>query len=224
MNMTPEVTIVRPAPHGIQAHPREAPRLGVLGGMFNPITRAHLELGWATLHDFSLDEVLYVLPQMPPHKTLFGARLKDRLAMMQGALEPYEQFSIGLSQQGLFLEICQGLRLIYPEETRIYFVTGRDAAERILTWPYASRAAALHDMFACFELVVANRGQAFVLPPDPLLQPYAAKIHRQTLPDDFNWHSSTLVRERLRQRLEIRDLVPDAVHAYIHTHGLYVEE
>lgn len=222
MKTTVDVTIMHPAPRGIIADPAKVPRLGVLGGMFNPITRAHLALGRAALRDFSLGEVLYILPEVPPHKAFSGAGMDARLAMMRQALAPYDPFSAGVSRQGLFLDIARGLKPIYPPDTRIYFITGRDAAERILTWPYTDPAVALREMFDGFELIVANRGQAFVLPPDPRLRPYAGKIHPLTLPEDFNWHSSTLVRERRRCGLGIHDLVPDTVADYINTHGLYV--
>ena len=222
--MVPEVTILRAAPKGLLTADHGAPALGVLGGLFNPVTGAHLALGQAALEQFSLGEVLYVLPQVPPHKTFFGARPEDRVAMLALAIDPYERFSAGVSSHGLFIDIHRGVQPIYPEGTRVYFITGADAAERILTWPYADRAAALRDMFDRFELIVADRGQAFTPPPDPALWPYAGRTHRLDLPPTFQEHSSSLVRRRLQEGQPIDDLVPGPVGDFIRARGLYRAE
>lgn len=213
--------IVRAAPHGV---PAQGPgRLGVLGGAYNPITLAHLALADTVVSTFGLQEVLFVLPQVPPHKTIFGASLEQRLEMMCLAVEERPYATVGLSTHGLFLDMYQGLLEVYAPHTEVFFLTGRDAAERILTWPYDDAKVALRQMFTAFQLIVCDREGPFHLPDDPLLLPYRPRIHCCTLPPGFNHVSATEVRQRCHQGLPIDDLVPKAVVRYISTHRLYVE-
>jgi nicotinic acid mononucleotide adenylyltransferase len=219
----PHLRLVRRAPQGLSpAQGRR--RLGVLGGAYNPITLAHVAMADAVVQTFHLHEVLFVVPQVPPHKTIFGATLEQRLAMMQLAVADYPYASVGLSTHGLFIDIYHGLLPVYPPQPEVFFLTGRDAAERILTWHYEDAPAALRQMFTAFELIVCDRDGAFRLPDDPLLTQYARKIHRCALPASYNAVSSTEVRQRCQQGLAIDTLVAPAVAAYIRQHQLYVND
>ena len=172
---------------------------------------------------FGLHEVLFLLPEVPPHKTIFGASLEQRLEMMQLAVEERPYATVGLSTHGLFLDMYQGLLGVYPPHTDVFFLTGRDAAERILTWQYDDAAAALRQMFTAFQLIVCDRDGPFHLPDDPLLVPYRHRIHCCTLPPGFNHVSATEVRQRCLQRSPLDNLVPPGVARYIGEHKLYVE-
>lgn len=217
----PHMHIVRAAPHGVS--PQGPGRLGVLGGAYNPVTLAHLALADTVVSTFGIQEVLFVLPQVPPHKTIFGASLEQRLEMMCLAVEDRPYATIGLSTHGLFLDMYQGLLEVYGRHTEVFFLTGRDAAERILTWPYDDAAVALRQMFTAFQLIVCDRAGPFHLPDDPLVLPYRPRIHCCTLPPGFNHVSATEVRQRCHQGLPIDALVPQAVARYISAHRLYVE-
>ncbi len=198
-------------------------RLGILGGAYNPITHAHLALADTVVNTLNIDEVLFCLPQVPPHKTIFGASLDQRLDMMQLAISHTPYASAGLSTHGLFIDIYQAACEIYPASTEVFFLTGRDAAERILTWDYEDTEAVLQDMFAAFQFIVCDRDGVFEIPDDPRLTPYHDRIHRCAVPLNVDHISSTTVRERLQQGLAIDDLVPAAVADYIQTHRLYMD-
>ena len=216
----PQVRILRRAPEGLPAH--NSGRLGVLGGAYNPITLAHLAIARAVQESFAMHEVLLLLPQVPPHKSIFGASLEQRLEMMQLAAVDYPYLSVGLSSHGLFLDMYKGLLDVYPPQTEVFFLTGRDAAERILTWPYEDAQAALRQMFTAFQLVVCEREGPFVFPADPRLLPYRARIHACALPASAQEVSSTTVRHHCAQGLTLDGLVSPAVAAYIARHHLYV--
>ena len=217
---TPRIRIIRAAPHGITSEGRH--RLGVLGGAYNPITLAHLSMADAAVQTFDLHEMLFLLPEVPPHKTIFGASLKQRLEMMQLAVDDCPYASVGLSTHGLFIDIYQALQGIYPQQCDVFFVTGRDAAERILTWNYADAEAALRQMLTSFQLIICDREGAFRLPADPLLVPYQDRMHRCPLAKDFDQVSSTVVRQRCLAGLPLAGFVPSAVAQYIRQHQLYL--
>ena len=196
-------------------------RLGVLGGAYNPITLAHLAVAEAATAHFDIDEVLFLLPQVPPHKTIFGASLEQRLEMMRLAVEDAPHAAVGLSTHGLFVDMYEGLLAIYPQCPEVFFLTGRDAAERILAWRYDDAEAALKRMFESFHFIVCSRQGPFSLPDDPLLTPYRDRIHSCELPPQADAISATEVRQRCEQGLPIDDLVPAPVAAYIAAHKLY---
>ena len=196
-------------------------RLGVLGGAYNPITLAHLAVAEAAMARFGIDEVLFLLPQVPPHKTIFGASLEQRLEMMRLALEDAPYAAVGLSSHGLFVDMYEGLLAVYPQRPQVYFLTGRDAAERILAWHYDDAEEALKRMFESFQFIVCSRQGPFSLPDDPLLTPYRDRIHSCPLPPQADAISATEVRERCERGLPIDDLVAAPVADYIAAHKLY---
>ncbi len=216
---TPHITLVRKAPQGLTPH--TSGRLGVFGGAYNPITSAHVAIANIVRDTFALHEVLLLLPQVPPHKSIFGATLEQRLEMMHLAIAEYPALSAGLCSHGLFIDMYQGLLSLYAPQTEVFFITGRDAAERILTWHYDDTEATLQQMFAAFQLIVCDRDGPFALPDNRLIQAYAHRLHRCPLPPDVEHISATTVRQRCHAGQAIEDIVPAAVARYIAAHALY---
>ena len=196
-------------------------RLGVLGGAYNPITRAHLLLSRYSRQQFKLDEIIFVLPKILPNKPLVGASVEQRLEMMRLGISGISYISLGVCSHGLFLEICTALHQLYPQKPEIFFITGRDAAERILTWPYDDPAAALAKMFAGFQLLVFQRQGSFDLPKNPLVQKYANRIHTLEMEENLDKISSTEARRRTSEGRSIAELVPRKVAVFIEKHSLY---
>jgi len=173
-------------------------KLGVLAGAFNPVTRAHLALADAALAQ--LDEVVCVTPRVFPHKEFHGATLDHRLEMLRRASDRYR---VEVTDGGLFIDIARELTVAEPHE--IYFICGRDAAERILTWDYGE-SGAIDRMLEEFHLLVAGRQGAFD-PPESLRH----RIHTLDMADDLDHVSSTEVRRRIAQREPWEHLVPEPI-------------
>ena len=196
-------------------------RLGVLGGAYNPITRAHLLLARYSREQCKLDEIIFVLPRILPNKPLVGASVELRLAMMRLAISGIPYIALGVCSHGIFLDICTALQQIYPQKSEIFFITGRDAAERIISWPYDNPAAALARMFASFQLLVFEREGKLQLPENPLVQKYLNRIHTLEMEENLDRVSSTEVRLRVSEGRSIGELVPTEVAVFIQKHGLY---
>jgi len=79
-------------------------RVGVLAGAFNPVTVAHLALARAALSQ--VDEVVFVLPKLFPHKPYHGAPFSARVEMLRAATMDEPAFSIAAADGGLFVEIA----------------------------------------------------------------------------------------------------------------------
>ncbi len=196
-------------------------RLGVLGGAYNPITRAHLLLARYSREQCKLDEIIFVLPKILPNKPLVGVSVEQRLEMMRLGISGIPYISLGVCSHGLFLDICLALQQIYPQKPEIFFITGRDAAERILTWRYDDPAAALAEMFAVLQLLVFERKGKLQLPENPLVQKYLNRIHPLEMEENLDKVSSTEVRQRMSEGRSIGELVPTEVAVYIQKHSLY---
>lgn len=138
-------------------------RLGILPGTFNPPTVAHLALARAALA--VTDEVLFVLPRVFPHKPYEGADFAARVRMLEAALAEEPRWSIGSTGGGLFIDIARDCREAYGPGTRLSFLCGRDAAERIVGWDYGEPGA-IREMLGVFDLLVACRGGEYAPPPD----------------------------------------------------------
>jgi len=196
-------------------------RLGVLGGAYNPITRAHLLLARCSKEQFKLHEIIFVLPKTLPNKPVVDTSIEQRLEMMRLGTADVRYVSLGLCTHGLFLDICAALQKVYPQSPEIFFITGRDAAERILNWPYPDPAEALARMFAGFQLLVFEREGTLQLRKNPLMKQYSNRIHTVRLSENIDHISSTEVRQRTLAGQSIEGLVPAAVAAYILNHDLY---
>jgi nicotinate-nucleotide adenylyltransferase len=214
----PHLTVVTRASRGLAD---AGGRLGVLGGAYNPITHAHLVLARTALEEARLNEVLFVLSKIPPHKRIEGATIDQRLEMMRLAVAEIPFATVGLCTHGLFLDIAAALQEGYEGKLEVFFIVGRDAAERILTWPYPDPAAALEKMFTAFQLLVFRRRGEFTLPALHRLQRYADRIHVLRLSEDLDHVSSTAVREQAAAGRPLEGLVPEAVATYIRRQGLY---
>ena len=176
--------------------------MGVLAGSFNPPTIAHEELVYAASRH--VEEVVCVVPSVLPHKEFFGAGLEQRLEMLEAA-DLAADFSIASSEKGLFIDIARECRDHYGQDTRLYFICGRDAAERIVNWDYG-RPGVAEEMFREFELLVAARGGEFEAPAK-----FRDRIHPLQLRSTHDHVSSTEVRERIARGERWEHLVPEGI-------------
>jgi cytidyltransferase-like protein len=170
-------------------------KLGVLAGAFNPVTRAHLALADAARGH--VDEVIFVVPRVYPHKEFHGAGLEDRVEMLRlvgGRVET--------TAGGLFIDIARELR---RPDTEISFICGRDAAERIIHWDYGE-AGAIDKMLEEFSLLIAERGGVYEAPAH-----LKHRVRHLELGEDLSHVSSTEVRRRIAAGEAWEHLVPGAI-------------
>ena len=178
-------------------------RLGILPGGFNPITVAHVGLAQAALG--VVDEVVFVLPRVFPHKPYSGASFEQRVELLRTALAGDPSVSIATTSLGLFTQIATACRAAYGSGTHLSFLCGRDAAERIVAWDYG-RPDALAGMLREFDLLVADREGAYQPPGE-----FAASVRRLPLAAGLEQVSATDVRRRIARGEPWEHLVPTAI-------------
>lgn len=182
-------------------HPQ---RLGILSAAFHPPTRAHLALAEAALASH-VDEVLLVLPRRFPHKEYGPVGLDQRLNLLHRIAAARHRLSVAITDGGLFREIAAEAAACYGPATRLRFLCGRDAAERIVNWPYPDGDSITLQLQA-YDLLVAPR-QGWYAPPPEL----AHAICSLPMPGDWDDLSSTHVRDAIAHGGAWRHLVPEEI-------------
>ncbi len=189
-----------------------APRIGVLGGTFDPIHIGHLAAASEVHSALSLDRVIVVPAAEQPFKRGRGGGVGRRTgSRWRGLRWRTTQGSSSLtstSSRGaptFTIDTMADLDAEHPGATW-YFVTGADALARLDEWRESERLRAL----ATF---VGVTRPGYEVPPGlegiPLVEVPALGV------------SSTDVRRRVGLGLPIRYLVPDVVADYIGEHDLY---
>jgi nicotinate-nucleotide adenylyltransferase len=173
-------------------------RTGVLAGAFNPVTLAHVALAEAALK--VVDEVVCVVPRVYPHKHFHGAAMEQRIQMLE--LTGAGRYGVKVTDGGLFIEIARELQ---RPDNEIFFVCGRDAAERILHWDYGE-SGAIEKMLDEFSLLVAERGGKYEAPTH-----LRHRVLGLALNQDFSDVSSTEVRRRIAAGERWEHMVPPAI-------------
>jgi nicotinate-nucleotide adenylyltransferase len=196
--------------HHITVSPAPA-KLAILPGAFNPPTRAHLAMAHAAL--VTVDEVLFALPRSFPHKQYTGSEFETRLEWLRAALAGYPRFSLAVTEGGLFMEIAQEAKAVYGAGAEAFFLCGRDAAERIVSWDYGE-ADGIQKQLESFALLVAARSGVYEPPPQ-----IRNRVHALPLPPGMDEVSSTEVRRRIQAGEPWRNLVPDSIVHLIEQHG-----
>lgn len=180
--------------------PESAHRIGVLAGAFNPPTLAHLALLTAAAK--VLDCVVCSLPREYPHKDFCGATLDQRVSM----LDQLDQ-TVLVAEQGLFIEMAREFRRDIRNDVELYFLCGRDAAERVVSWNYGGTAPSIAEQLVEYRLLVARRQGDF--------EAAEHMRHRITMLDvdaDCDAISSTCVRHWVEQGDgQWRSVIPKAI-------------
>ncbi len=208
-------------------------RIGVLGGTFNPPHIGHLRMAEELVHDYGLDEVLFIPAYTPPHKiTEDVAPPRDRLEMTRLSCQDNHWFivsSMEIDTEGPSYTVYTLESLTHKNDQEIFFVLGSDSLSEIATWK---------DYHRLFELahflVVTRPGTSFTDAWEKIPSALRSKFQ---LRDYFYMHqsgktiiptsvkgldiSATKIRAMVKAGKSIRYLVTDAVNAYILHRGLY---
>jgi nicotinate-nucleotide adenylyltransferase len=194
-----------------------ARRIGIMGGTFDPIHHGHLVAASEVADRFGLDEVVFVPTGQPWQKgTKEVSPAEDRYLMTVIATASNPRFQVSrvdVDRGGptYTVDTLRDMRAAYGPKAELFFITGADALEKILSWK---------DTDAMFELAhfvgVTRPGFSLTdqhLPADTvsLVQVPAMAI------------SSTDCRARVAAGKPVWYLVPDGVVQYIAKRRLYRE-
>jgi nicotinate-nucleotide adenylyltransferase len=188
-------------------------RLGVMGGTFDPIHVGHLVTAEEALHQFSLDEVVFVptgRPWMKEHEVV--ASPEDRYRMTEIGIEPEPRFSASRVEverggQTYTVDTLRALHDADPDR-ELWFITGADAMLEIMAWKEPGA------LFELARFIAATR-------PGYDVEPFAGTDGVEVMEIPALAISSTDIRRRVHDGRPIRFLVPAGVENYIAEEGFY---
>jgi nicotinate-nucleotide adenylyltransferase len=195
------------------------PRLGIMGGTFDPIHQGHLVVASEVQQACDLQSVTFVpagQPWQKSHSAVSPAEQRYLMTVLATASNPNFLVSrVDIERPGptFTIDTLRDLRAEHPDAD-LHFITGADALSHILTWKDVD------ELFTLARFIAVTRPgheidlHALVhhgLPADRL----------QLLEIPAMAISSTACRERVRAGGSVRYLVPDGVAQFISTYGLY---
>ncbi|MDD7967041.1 nicotinate-nucleotide adenylyltransferase [Actinomycetospora lemnae] len=189
-------------------------RIGVMGGTFDPIHHGHLVAASEAQIRFALDEVVFVPTGRPYRKAGYAvSSAEDRYLMTVIATASNPRFTVSrvdVDRDGptYTVDTLQDLAAIFPDD-ELFFITGADALEQILSWHRAD------EMFRLAHFVGVTR-PGFDLDGDHLPHGAVSLLEVPAMAI-----SSTACRERVAAGEPVWYLVPDGVVQYIAKRGLY---
>lgn len=196
-------------------------KLGIMGGTFDPVHLGHLHTAEFIYEHLGLGKIIFVPAFIAPHKVgLEFAPAADRYRMTELATKPYPYFEvtdIELRRCGVSYtyDTVMELKRQYPEY-ELYFIVGADAVPMLNTWHK------IRELLSEVTFIAADRpgyGQTIDKVCEFFGEPAKNKILLLATPEvDI---SSTGIRERVRQGIGIKGLVPESVEQYILQEHLY---
>jgi len=189
-----------------------APRIGVMGGTFDPIHHGHLVAASEVAHSFDLDEVVFV-PTGEPWQKENVSPSEHRYLMTVIATASNPDFTVSrvdIDRDGptYTIDTLRDLKQERPD-AELFFISGADAVAQILSWRD-------HDELWDLAHFVAVSRPGHVLSTAGLPTENVSQLEVPALSI-----SSTACRGRVSDGQPVWYLVPDGVVQYIAKHHLY---
>ncbi|MCL4745001.1 MAG: nicotinate-nucleotide adenylyltransferase [Burkholderiaceae bacterium] len=207
------------------------PRIGLLGGTFDPVHAGHLTLAHAARSALRLDEVRFIPTARSWQKDDAGASAEQRLAMVRLAIEPIDGFhadsrEVERGGPSYTIDTLEDIRAELGAEPALVFLMGSDQLRNLASWHRGD------ELLEQAHIGCTRRGPGDGGPLEPKLAALLDARGRDALPDEPSGSivfftmppvpvSATALRAGLARGDRPRELVPPAVLDYIETHQLY---
>ena len=195
--------------------------LGLFGGRFDPVHRAHIAIAQAVADELNLDEVRWIVTGDPAHKPVF-ASAEDRLQMTRLALhelgdprmvaDDREIIAAKSGGSNYTADTVLSLQQEFPGK-KLIWILGEDQLQNFLTWSRWQWLIHQVDLAVCARPNTISKSV-----PEVLLNEGAEITWIQVAPDAV---SSTSIRDRIRLGSALDGLLPRSVIEYISASGLY---
>ena len=194
-------------------------KIGILGGSFNPPHKMHLDMGINLINKQYVDKVIYV-PTGSKYK--YKNNLlpdKNRLEMLEIITNKYKDLCVNdyeLKSEVVYTyQTLKYFKEMNPND-EIYFICGTDNLSYMDKWMNSE------EILSNYKILVIRRNNENI---DNLLGKFN-KYRKNIVIADVEQSniSSTDIRERIRNRKNVLDVLDKDVYEYIKKNKLYVEE
>ncbi|OWY38294.1 nicotinic acid mononucleotide adenylyltransferase [Xenophilus sp. AP218F] len=208
-------------------------RLGLFGGTFDPIHRAHLRMARAFCDELALDEVRLIPAGQPYHRAAGpvaspAQRLEmTRLAIAGEARLVADDREIRRGKPAYTVDTLREVRAEIGDAAELWFLIGGDSLAALPGWrdwqelfSLANLAVALRPGFDWHQLPAAARQEWQARQVADFSNRTASGTIRPLALPPLDL-SATLLREQLRRGIAVDQELTPAVADYIRRHGLY---
>ena len=194
------------------------PRIGVMGGTFDPIHVGHLAIAEEAREALAVDRIMFVPAGVPPHKAAGEVTpAVHRVAMVALAIADnpaFELSRIEVDRPGPSYTVDTVARL--ADTAEVTLILSAETLRQLPSWHQPER------LFAVARVAVVPREGYPAPDPAWLAATFPGQQDRVSYLDGPRLGlSSTAIRARVAAGRSIRYVVPDAVAAYIADHHLY---
>jgi nicotinate-nucleotide adenylyltransferase len=196
-------------------------RIGILGGTFNPVHSAHVQMARIARDEAALDRVLLVVAADPPHKSVEGEVPADeRFKMVSLAVENeagVEASDMEIKRGGTsyMLLTLQELNTQYPK-AELLLIVGSDTLHDLPNWHRPQEVLKLAGVLCVPRIGLDQNDEKAAC---ELNERFGAKV--TILSGKADMISSTDVRDRLEAGRSVDGLLPDAVEQACYESGAY---
>ena len=212
--------------------PSNFQRIGIMGGMYNPVHNAHLRVAIECQEKFNFDELKMLPCAVPPHRDSPEVDSQQRCEMLRLALSDVDNISVDtreLDRSGMSytVDTLRSLKIDFPD-VKLFLIVGSDAFQGLNTWHKWKEILQLSN------IVIAQRpdnennlksevGQqlkeCFTKDIDAFLDSDAGQVF--SLVVSQMEISSSQIRELIGKNMSAQFLVPDVVLDFIKEYKLY---
>ncbi len=192
-------------------------KTAILGGSFNPIHKAHIDIAKYICNTFAYERIIFVPSFISPHKEEFDyIKPIDRFNMTKIAIENYPNFIIEdyeLKQEAISYTI-NTIEHIYQKhgdiDGMLTLIIGSDLIADFDKWKKASEIASR------VNIVVLSRTKDETIEHENI-----AKYNMKLFYIDYIDISSTMIRENMNNKAIIETMLDKNVYQYIKANNLY---
>jgi nicotinate-nucleotide adenylyltransferase len=196
----------------IDAGAGRPPRVGIMGGTFDPIHHGHLVAASEVQQNYDLDEVMFVPTGSPWMKQgVSSGEYRYEMTVIATASNPRFTVSrVDLERTGptYTIDTLREIKAQRPDAD-LYFISGADAIAQILEWKDHEELWELAKFVA-----VSRPGHALSIRGLPEQSVSSMEVPALAI-------SSSDCRDRVNRGYPVWYLVPDGVVQYISKHHLY---
>ena len=201
-------------------------KIGIMGGTFDPIHNGHIHIAKAAYEEYGLDRVWLMTAGDPYFKQGSGVSaplLRYEMTSLAAAEYPdmFESSDMELRAKGHTYSADTFMRLheLYPADT-FFFILGFDSLRSLASWRHP-------EILLKYTVILCALRDNSTMDEAERLREKLYGLFRASEPDIRFIHtplidiSSTMLRQMVREGLDISSYVPASVLKYIQIHKMY---
>lgn len=198
-------------------------KIAIMGGTFNPIHYGHLVAAEAVRQEMNIEKIIFIPTGRPPHKkNTDDEHAEHRYLMTVLATVTNPHFDVSrmeIERSGLTytIDTVREIRSLCKPNTSVFFITGADAVNQILTWKDSEALLSLCEFVAVTR--PGHKKEKLLESIDSIQNKFKSRLHFLEVPALAI--SSTDIRNRVMAGKTIKYLLPETVEDYILKFGLY---